>query len=114
MYTLGLDCHAVFPAHIVVVIVMDLYLISVRRVDKHLIVDSLEYARPHCAAPHPVVRILHQRYILWPQDDIDRLICRESLIDTAEVLAHELDIIVAAHSATEDVALADKVCHEWV
>ena len=57
---------------------------------------------------------LHQHHILGTDDHIYRLVLAEAGVHAGKSCAQDLYQIIPDHGGTDDIAVADKVCHKCV
>ena len=93
-----LDYHAHLGAHLEAVVVLYHYLISVGRIDEHLVVHAFERTRTDGSRKHRRRCLRNDVNVLGTNYHVDRHIFAEARIDALELLAHEAHQTVAHHN----------------
>ena len=83
------------------------------RLDRDIVDRALEYDRADGAAVLAVLRRTDLD-VFRTDLDIDRDILAKARVDARDVLAQEMDELVAHHDAVDDVAVPDEVCDKGV
>ena len=96
------------------VVVLDHKLISVRRLHKHLVVDTFEDAGLDRTGKLGAVGLGHNVNVFRSYHHINRNVLAEVLVDAFELHLHKFDAVIVYHTAVEYGRFADKIRHEGV